>query len=146
MAAALTAVQGLQSGGSALFKSSGRYFPNVTQLADTQKPGCYLIRGNEVRYKAGQFDTAEGLVSVFPLGVILVGSETDKDDLDAELIELEATIEELLTENSLGGLCFKLIWIRTDTPQANASLPVGTVMPMYAVQYSHGLGDPEQSS
>jgi hypothetical protein len=149
LAGIVTELQSVTNAVSApLFKTVARYWPVRQNFKpDTECPAAFVVRIKEarprVRTRFGESDleTDDLQIREMTVGILCIGAKRSPADLETELCDIEARVENKLEHNNLGDLSFPLTWLGTDTPQSSQSVPIGAVMVLFSCQYAHARGD-----
>ena len=138
----VTQLQGVTDDvGTPVFQQVLRGMPTTQTIQSGKKPSAYVSCLNE---RPDRSQILEVVISRLPVVVLVVGQETSQQNIDSEANKLDALVRKKLERNTLGGAISAecLEWIGTDTPLANQSLPIGTIAPMFQVQYIYQRIDP----
>lgn len=125
--------------GLPLFKRVGRGNPIGQTVAKENRPAAFVVEFRE-RPLPGQIEEVDSERLVF--GLILLGRETDFEQMPTELNELDAAVYARLENKKALGFTSTMHKAGRDEPEANQSLPFGSTMPVYRVEYHMTRGNP----
>lgn len=127
--------------GVALFGLVGRGNPVGQTVPKEKRPAVFLVELSERPQPNTQYDDATSFWRLH-LGFVILGTlGFTPEQQSTELNALDSAIIGLVDNRAVGPGAQTMRRIGRDEPEANQSLPGGSTMPVYTMDYSHNKLD-----